>query len=105
MFSGSKRRDSEYEMETDKPVSSSRSSEGLILGVRTLKAIKKKKVVAASKLGGSGIAKGTARVSLHPNKPQKPKTKDLKEGLVSPKTVPSRLKNIVRRANKRCRKP
>lgn len=105
LLSGS-RRPAADEMETDGPGarSNSSTSQGLFSGVRTLKAIKKKKVSSASKLGGTGIAKGSARASVKPNKPKVPKKEELRRGLVSPKAVPSRLKNIVRRVNKRRRK-
>ncbi|OEH78882.1 hypothetical protein cyc_08837, partial [Cyclospora cayetanensis] len=90
------------DMETDGPESSSSStSKNLISSVRTLKTIQKKKAVSGSALGGSGIAKKAARASLNPQKPQIPPKEALRKGLVSPKVVPSRLKSIVRRANKR----
>ena len=96
-------------METDGPLSSSSSSSssssgGLFSGVRTLKTIIKKKTLAGVKIGGSGIAKGAPRVSVHPKK-QKLSKEALLSGGLSPKSVQSRYKNIVRRANKRLRKP
>ncbi|KAL8272217.1 hypothetical protein Esti_003882 [Eimeria stiedai] len=108
LFSGRSKQPEQNEMETDDPASSSSSSSsgrmgGIFAGVRTLKAISKRKV-ASNKLGGSGIAKGQARVSSNPKKPRAPQKEALKRGLVSPKEVPSRLKHIVRRANKRIRK-
>ncbi|KAL8435578.1 hypothetical protein Efla_004821 [Eimeria flavescens] len=94
----------EEEMETDECVSSSSKKSGVFSGVRTLKAIRKKKLRGLSKLGGSGIAKGEARAAAHPSKPRAPNKEEVKRGLASPKTVPSRLKAIVRRVNKRLSK-
>lgn len=106
LFSNNKRHAAD-DMETDEPPSrrpGNSGSKSLLSGVRTLKSISKKKMMAAAKLGGTGISKGVARVSLNPNKPKAPKRDELKQGLVSPKTVPSRLKNTVRRVNKRLSK-
>ncbi|KAL8431352.1 hypothetical protein ACSSS7_005330 [Eimeria intestinalis] len=73
LFSGrsSKQREGD-DMETDDPASSSSSSSssssrkgGIFSGVRTVKAISKKKAMS-SKLGGSGIAKGGREPSSFP---------------------------------------
>lgn len=73
-------------------------------GARTLKAIIKNKGVIGAKTGGTGVRRGTATVSLNPKKPNKPCRSVLQTKEVSPKEVPSRFKNIVKRMNKRKRK-